>query len=217
MALERRRSATPTYVPMRDVLERLFDGGSALPRGIVDQMQMPAANLRVTDDEVIIEVAAPGVDPEDITISVTGDTVTVSGEMVREQHDTKGQTYYEEIMEGRFQRSFVLPFPVDAQGATAAIDNGILKLTLPKSASAKPHKVQVQSGNGSSKKQVIEGSSASGETSGTSRQNMGQSSGSQTSGTSNQSSANATQGAGNGSKEASKSSQKSASAQKTHA
>jgi len=214
---------------MRDILDRLFDGGMAFPRGNTDQMPMPAANLRVTDDEVIIEVAAPGVDPENIAISVTGDTVTISGEMVREKHDTKGQTYYEEIMEGSFQRSFVLPFPVDAQGATATIDNGILRLTLPKSASAKPHRVEVQSGNGSSQKNVLEDSTTSGQSSanadqsgssaGSSSQSTGQSSsGSQTSGNTNPGSPNATQGSGNGSNESSsKSSQKNASSQKTHA
>lgn len=203
MVLERRRSSSsmPAYVPMRDILERLFDGGGAFPRAMVDQMQlpMPAANLRVTDDEVIIELSAPGVDPENIAISVTGDTVTIGGEIVREQHDTTGQTYYEEIMEGRFQRSFVLPFPVDAQGATATIENGILTLTLPKSASAKPHRVDVQSGKGSSKSNVIEGASATG-----------------------QPPASATQSSsGNGSKESSKessskSSSKHASSQKTN-
>jgi HSP20 family protein len=64
--------------------------------------------------------------------------------VTREQHDTKGRTYVEEIWVGTFQRSFTLPFPVDVDKANASFENGMLKLTLPKSEAARPRKVEVR-------------------------------------------------------------------------
>ena len=142
MAIERRRM-TGSYLPLREAMDRLFEGSFISPQLFSGQGTFPAANLHITDDDVIIEMAVPGVNPDDINISVTGDTVTLSGEVKREKHDQKGKTYVEEIMEGHFQRSFVLPFPVNVDKAQATFDNGILKLTLPKSESAKPRKIQV--------------------------------------------------------------------------
>jgi HSP20 family protein len=144
MALDRRRMMG-NYLPLRDAIDRLFEGSVISPQMVGGQAGFPAANVHVTDDDVIVEMAVPGVNPEDINISVSGDTVTVSGEARRERHDKdkKGQTYVEEIWEGSFQRSFVLPFPVDADKANATFENGMLKLTLPKSEAAKPRKIQL--------------------------------------------------------------------------
>jgi HSP20 family protein len=142
MAIERRRMIG-SYLPLREAMDRLFEGSFISPQLFSGQGTFPAANLHVTDEDVIIEMAIPGLNPDDVNISVTGDTVTLSGEVKREKHDQKGKTYVEEIMEGHFQRSFVLPFPVNADRANAMFENGILKLTLPKSESAKPRKIQV--------------------------------------------------------------------------
>ena len=142
MALERRRMMG-SYVPLRDAIDRLFEGSFISPHMFTEQAVFPAANLHTTDDEVIVEMSIPGLNPDDINISVTGDTVTVSGEAKRERRDQKEHTYVEEMWQGRFQRSFALPFPVDANRTNATMDNGILKLTLPKSEAAKPRKIQV--------------------------------------------------------------------------
>ncbi|HEX6509338.1 MAG TPA: Hsp20/alpha crystallin family protein [Chloroflexota bacterium] len=142
MALDRRRM-TGSYLPLREAMDRLFEGSFISPQAMGGQGGFPAANLEVTDDDVIIEMAVPGVNPDDINISVTGDTVTISGEVKRDRQQRKGQRYLEEIFEGSFQRSFVLPFPVDADKATANFENGTLRLTLPKSEAAKPRKIQV--------------------------------------------------------------------------
>jgi HSP20 family protein len=142
MAMERRR-VTGNYLPLREAIDRLFTGSFISPQMLTEQATFPAANLHTTDDEVILEMAIPGVNPDDINISVSGDIVSVTGESKLERHDQKGHTYVEEIMQGRFQRSFALPFPVDAGKANATFDNGMLKLTLPKSEAAKPRKIQV--------------------------------------------------------------------------
>jgi HSP20 family protein len=135
---------TGNYVPLRDAIDQLFSGSFISPQMLSGQGGFPPANLRVTDNDVEIEMAIAGANPEDVNISVSGDTVTVSGEVTREQHDTKGRTYVEEIWVGTFQRSFTLPFPVDVDKANASFENGMLKLTLPKSEAARPRKVEVR-------------------------------------------------------------------------
>lgn len=142
MALDRRR-VTGNYLPLREAMDRLFDGSFISPQMIGGQNAFPAANVHVSDDNLVIEMAVPGVNPDDIAISITGDTVTISGETKREQRDRKGQTYVEEIWEGAFQRSFALPFPADVNKANATFENGKLRLTLPKSEAAKPRTIQV--------------------------------------------------------------------------
>ena len=142
MSIDRRRMSG-SYLPLREAMDRLFEGSFISPQMLSGQSGAPPANVHVTDDDVIIDMAVPGVNPDDINTFVTGDTVTISGESKRQRSEQKGQAYIEEIMEGNFQRSFVLPFPVDADRASATVNNGILKLTLPKSESAKPRKIQV--------------------------------------------------------------------------
>jgi HSP20 family protein len=151
------------YMPLRDAIDRLFAGSVITPQ-VFGQEGFPQADLYTTDDDVVVCMSLPGAKPDDIQISVTGDTVTISGE-VRHEHGNLPQTqqgqgqqsqqgrqrqghqlYYQEIWSGRFQRSFSLPIQVDADKANAAFENGILTLTLPKAEATKPRKIQVQSG-----------------------------------------------------------------------
>jgi HSP20 family protein len=142
MSMERRRGSG--YLPLRDAIDQLFEGSFIGPNVFAAQGGFPPADMHMTDDDVILDMSMPGVNPDDINISVSGDTVTISGEIHREQHHTKGQPLVEEIWRGRFQRSFRLPIQVDANNAEAGFQNGILRLTLPKSEATKPRKIQVR-------------------------------------------------------------------------
>lgn len=141
MAMDRRRRSGG-YLPLRDAIDQLFEGSFITPQVFSAQGANTPVDLYVTEDDVVIDMAVPGANPDDISISVTGDTVTVSGEIKRPQQ--KGQAYVEEIWEGRFQRSFQLPIQVDANSADASFHNGILTLRLPKSEATKPRKIQVR-------------------------------------------------------------------------
>jgi len=142
MAIDRQRMSGG-YLPLRDAIDRLFEGSFITPQLLPGQASFPSSNLHVTEDEVVLESAVPGASPENIDISVTGNTVTVSGEIKREQRTQRGQAYVEELFRGQFQRSFRLPVEVDADKADATFENGVLKLTLPKAESVKPRKIQV--------------------------------------------------------------------------
>ncbi len=142
MALDRRYASG--YLPLRDAIDRLFEGSFISPQSF-SQGGYPPADLFVNDEDVIIEMAIPGANPNNIQVSVTGDTVSVAGEVHHPRHNQKGQqAYLEEIWRGKFQRVFTLPMQVNAGKAEANFQDGILTLTLPKSEATKPRKIQVQ-------------------------------------------------------------------------
>jgi HSP20 family protein len=135
---------SPGYFPLRDAIDRLFESSFIAPQSLAGQMSFPPAGVRATDDDVVVELAIPGAKPEDINISVTGDTVNITGDVKHEHRQTqKGQMYVDEMFHGQFQRSFTLPFPVDANNTSATFENGILSVTLPKSEAVKPRRIQV--------------------------------------------------------------------------
>jgi HSP20 family protein len=135
-------------------MERLFEGSFIAPQIFGTQGSFPPIDVYLTDDEIVIEMGVPGANPDDINISVTGDTVSLSGEVKHTHQAQKGQGFLAEIPRGAFHRSFTLPIQVDADQASAGFNNGILELRLPKSAATKPRKIQVKQ-----KQQTIQQSS----------------------------------------------------------
>ena len=147
MAIDRRRGSGG-YLPLREAMDRLFEGSFIAPHMFGGQTAFPPINFHVTDEAAIVEMAIPGVNQDEVNMSVTGDTLTISGEVKRRQQSQAGQAFVQEIFEGQFQRSFTLPFQVDADKASASYENGMLNLTLPKAESIKPRKIQVTQGSG---------------------------------------------------------------------
>jgi len=133
-------------VTLRDAMDRLFDEAFTRP-WISDGgsgMGMPAVDLYQTDDDVIVKVAVPGMKPEDVQISVTGDTLTVKGE-IRQENDSKEKAYHiREQRWGSFERTITLPTAVRSDKAQAEFENGILNITLPKAEDVKPKTITVK-------------------------------------------------------------------------
>jgi len=97
-----------------------------------------------TDNNVVVEASIPGIDPDDINISVAGDVLTIKGE-VKEETEKKDVDYHiKERKYGSFTRSITLPTQVVADKASAEFKNGILKLTLPKAEEVKPKTITVK-------------------------------------------------------------------------
>ncbi len=120
-------------------------------------------DVYATEEHAVIIAAIPGMPPADLDLTVHQDTVTISGTIpnVAESEETKTATWYvHELWSGSFRRSITLPFPVDADQAQARFAEGILRVTVPKAASAKPQKIAISSapspaidaGNGQGKK-----------------------------------------------------------------
>lgn len=92
-----------------------------------------AVDVVETPDSIVIRSAIAGVDPENLDINVTSDTVTIRGQRSRASESTEADTVHiEECYWGEFSRSVVLPCHVKPDEADAAMKNGILTITLPK-------------------------------------------------------------------------------------
>ena len=98
-----------------------------------------------TEEEVVVKASIPGIKPEDIDISVTGDTLSIRGEVQEEEEEKKGQYHLRERLYRSFARSLTLPSSVDPDKAKAEFKDGVLKLTLPKLEEAKTRRIVVKS------------------------------------------------------------------------
>ncbi|PIP46607.1 MAG: hypothetical protein COX15_00155, partial [Candidatus Colwellbacteria bacterium CG23_combo_of_CG06-09_8_20_14_all_42_19] len=97
-----------------------------------------------TPDEIIVESTIAGVEPENIDIDVTSESVTVRGERKREQRVDEADYFYQECFWGKFSRSIILPQEIDPDKAYSNIKSGILTIHLPKIYRNKSRKVKVK-------------------------------------------------------------------------
>jgi len=104
----------------------------------------PAVDMYETDEDVIVAMSLPGVNLDDISVKVTGDTLSVEGEMKEERESKERQYMHRERRYGRFFRSITLPATAEGSKAEATFDRGVLTVTVPKSAEAKPSRIQVK-------------------------------------------------------------------------
>jgi HSP20 family protein len=88
-------------------------------------------------------VAVPGVKPEDIEVTLTGDLLTIKGEFKSEMREEKANYLRQERRMGRFSRQIGLPAGIDADKVEASFGNGVLTLEMPKQESAKVKTVKV--------------------------------------------------------------------------
>ena len=104
----------------------------------------PLINLAEDRDHLYIEALAPGVDPATIDLSVIRNMMTISGEKRRHPEDIKPEAFHRsERAAGKFVRTVELPVEVDADQVKAEYKHGILLVTLPKAAAAKPKQISV--------------------------------------------------------------------------
>jgi HSP20 family protein len=97
------------------------------------------------ENEFVIRASLPGIKPEDVQITVHGDTLTIRGESKFEE-EKKGEVWHlRERRYGAFQRTVGLATPIDSDKAQAKYDHGVLTLTLPKAEQAKPRQIKIGS------------------------------------------------------------------------
>ena len=95
-------------------------------------------------NDVVVKAAVPGVKPEEVDISITGDTLTIKGERKEEKEVKEADYFLKEHVCGSYSRTVTIPVPVQADKAEAAFENGILTLTLPKKEEAKPKQIKIK-------------------------------------------------------------------------
>ena len=130
-------------------MDRLFEEGSphsGAPRADWNAAPAyPAMNVWTNEDGAFVTAELPGVAPEDINISVVNETLTVSG--TRQRDEVEGATYHRrERSQGKFTRSFELPFRIEGDQVEASFENGVLHIALPRAEADKPKKITVKPG-----------------------------------------------------------------------
>jgi HSP20 family protein len=106
----------------------------------------PAVEVAETDGELTVKMEVPGVEKDQIHLTVTDDQLTVRGETRKEKEEKRKNYYRQEIRYGAFQRSVALPVEVDASKAKAELKSGVLRVTLPKSGQPKAREISVAVG-----------------------------------------------------------------------
>jgi len=104
---------------------------------------MPPVEVAESNGEVTVKMAVPGVDKDQINISVDDHMLNVRGECKKETEDKKKNYYRQEIRYGSFARSVRLPTEVDTGKTNASLKNGVLTITLPKSTSPKAQPIKI--------------------------------------------------------------------------
>jgi len=107
---------------------------------------VPPVDVYEDEQNLILKLEVPGVNEEDLNVSVENDTLTIQGERKFEKEEKEENFHRIERRYGSFTRTFKLPNTVDTDKVEAGYEKGILKISLAKRAEAKPKQIKV--GNG---------------------------------------------------------------------
>ncbi len=132
---------------LRSGMEDWFDSffrGLDRPFGFFGPRAWPAIDVAEKDDAILVRAEVPGMKPEEIDISVYGNTLTISGEKKEAKEDRNDGFYHVESTYGAFRREVALPTDVDEKKIEAVCKDGVLTVTLPKAEKSKAVKVQVK-------------------------------------------------------------------------
>ena len=128
---------------LQDEMTRMF-GEDRLYRAGESVGWTPACDIYEDEEAVTLRFELAGVDPKDVEVRFENGVLTLRGERKLE-HEEKRENYHRvELGYGTFTRSFTLPSTVDAEHIRAEAKNGVLAVTLPKRAEAKPRAIQVK-------------------------------------------------------------------------
>ena len=130
---------------LREAMDRLFDDAFTRPLSIAGNgWAVPAVDMYQTDNEVVVKAALPGMKADDVQLNVTGEVLTIKGE-IKQKDELKEKAYHlREQRWGSFERSVILPTEVVADKAKADFENGILTIALPKAEEAKPKTITIK-------------------------------------------------------------------------
>lgn len=137
-------------ISLRDAMDRLFEESVIRPRGTSREGGQLGLNLPIDmyeeEGKLVVKAAVPGVKPEDMDISVTGDTLTIRGETKASESVKENDYIYREHRYGSFSRSIPLPPEANAEEAEATFEDGMLMLTIPKKPVEAPKRIEVKTG-----------------------------------------------------------------------
>lgn len=128
------------------LLNDAFGGLDWQYRDSVSASWVPPVDIFEDSNAIRIMAEVPGVQPQDVKISLEGNVLTVHGTKQQVAEERTERVHRYERTYGVFERTFSLPASVDANSIKASYDNGVLTITLPKMAEARPRQIQVEVG-----------------------------------------------------------------------
>jgi HSP20 family protein len=137
---------------LRDEMDRTIDrllGGSFIePKATRLEGWAPLVDVSETDAEVVVRAEVPGVSPSDLDVSISGNTLTISGSK-KEESEKSGEDFYQcERRFGAFRRVVELPDTIDPEKVSADGDAGIVTVRVGKKSGVKARHVPVRAANG---------------------------------------------------------------------
>ena len=136
-------------VTLRQAMDRLFEDSFVSPltwRSIEGEAVTPALDVHQTPDDIVVTAALPGIDPEEVDITLTGQTLVIRGEFKADEKITRDQYLYRERRFGSFSRLLQLPVRVEGDKTEATFQHGVLTLRIPKADEVKPRQIQIRAG-----------------------------------------------------------------------
>lgn len=142
-------SAPPGLLRLRSELDRLFEhffgpelfSGGAFP--FLRAPWMPSVDVIDGEKEFTVRAEIPGLGPEDVQLTVSGNVLLLSGEKKEEREDREKGLVRSERRYGSFRRMIPIPAGADPERVTAEYDRGMLTVHLPKSDTRKPRQISV--------------------------------------------------------------------------
>jgi HSP20 family protein len=132
-----------SFSAMRKAFDQAFNEFGGLSSGACSHCASPRINVSETDLAVEIAIELPGVEEKDLEVSLNHDVLTIKGEKKMEREEQHQNYSHQERMFGKFERSIDLSFAPDAKVVKTVFAKGVLKVTLPKSASAIQNNVKI--------------------------------------------------------------------------
>ncbi len=143
-----RRTGFGDLLSLRQAMDRLFEESFVNPRTWqFGEGQLVPMDVYATNDEVVVEAILPGVKPEEVDITMEGNSLSITGDTTSTSPDREG-LMLQEIRRGRFVRTLTLPDGLEPDRATATFEDGVLTLRIPKAEQVKPRQIKISTAQG---------------------------------------------------------------------
>lgn len=129
---------------LRNEIDLLFDRFVERPLGAITGQVIPSLDIAETESEIIVRVELPGVEPENVDLSIVGDRLVIKGEKKKEAEEAGRTFHITECSYGSFLRSIRLPAEVDPDRVTASYKAGVLQITLPKKETVQAKRIKIR-------------------------------------------------------------------------
>jgi HSP20 family protein len=137
------RPGSDSFVGLRRAMDRLFDEFSSDLTELVPETWSqslasftPRLDIEDRDDKMVLLAELPGMTDKDVQVELNKDYLTIRGEKKSERKEKDKDRYFSERMFGEFERTIRLPSEINRDKIEASVKDGVLKVTLPKSAEA---------------------------------------------------------------------------------